>query len=289
MMRADKGSDSPLIGSTRHNPSSVGGRQIMAARQSITSKLCSKCREVKPCDRFYVNRGKSGDLSSWCKACIDIDVRKRVEVKVATRYRARRVAAGLIGPDTQILDAEGRDWAWAYVVFRGLDEWPGYLFGSDGSPWCCRVRGGGKGRLSDRWNPVKPQRNTFGYLHINLSRGTGKQYTKALHLLVLEAFLGPCPPGMEGCHNDNNRANCNIRNLRWDTRKNNHADKRIHGTLAQGSRVGTAKLSETDVPLIRVLAASGFSKTEIGRRFGVSRSAIARILKGETWDHVAEF
>ena len=59
---------------------------------------------------------------------------------------------------------------------------------------------------------------------------SGKHKTKTVHRLVLEAFVGPRPEGMEGCHNDGNTQNNKLENLRWDTRKNNHADSVKHGT-----------------------------------------------------------
>lgn len=52
---------------------------------------------------------------------------------------------------------------------------------------------------------------------------------KLVHRLVLEAFVGPCPSGCEGCHYDGNPANNIVSNLRWDTTKNNCLDKRRHG------------------------------------------------------------
>lgn len=59
---------------------------------------------------------------------------------------------------------------------------------------------------------------------------SGKTSWAAVHRLVLTAFNGPCPDGMEGCHNDGNPANNHIDNLRWDTRSNNAYDKGLHGT-----------------------------------------------------------
>lgn len=43
-------------------------------------------------------------------------------------------------------------------------------------------------------------------------------------VLIAETFLGPCPEGMECCHNDDNRANNRLDNLRWDTHQNNVKD-----------------------------------------------------------------
>jgi hypothetical protein len=50
-----------------------------------------------------------------------------------------------------------------------------------------------------------------------------------VHHLVLEAFVGPCPPGLEACH-DNDVADDNrLENLRWDTRSANERDKVHNG------------------------------------------------------------
>ena len=48
----------------------------------------------------------------------------------------------------------------------------------------------------------------------------GRGYkTRLVHRLVLETFVGAAPAGMEGCHNDGNRFNKRLENLRWDTPK----------------------------------------------------------------------
>lgn len=66
----------------------------------------------------------------------------------------------------------------------------------------------------------------------------GKKYLRVrvagkdryVHRLVLEAFVGPCPPGMETCHNNGDRFDNRLENLRWDTPSNNGRDKAKHGT-----------------------------------------------------------
>lgn len=63
--------------------------------------------------------------------------------------------------------------------------------------------------------------------HVNVSiRG----YPTAVHRLVLLAFVGPAPDGMECCHCDGNAANNRIENLRWDTHLENMRDLVRHGT-----------------------------------------------------------
>jgi hypothetical protein len=68
-----------------------------------------------------------------------------------------------------------------------------------------------------------------GRLSVTLSRdGLGRP--RRIHLLVLEAFVGPRPDGMKGCHNNGDHTNNHISNLRWDTQSNNVFDSVHHGT-----------------------------------------------------------
>lgn len=108
-----------------------------------------------------------------------------------------------------------------------------------------------------------------------------------VHRLVLGAFVGPCPEGMEGCHGDGDAGNNRLANLRWDTPVNNNADKRRHGTHLQGSRLSWAVLKEEDIPIIRTAFAGGETQTAIAARYGVQQPAISRVLSGKSWAHVA--
>lgn len=47
--------------------------------------------------------------------------------------------------------------------------------------------------------------------------------------LVLEAFIGPCPQGMEALHWDDNHNNNHLSNLRWGTRTDNMRDMSRNG------------------------------------------------------------
>jgi len=90
---------------------------------------------------------------------------------------------------------------------------------------------------------------------------------------------------MEACHNDGNSSNNTLANLRWDTPKENAADKRHHGTHLQGSRISWATLSEDDVQRIRELGPSMRQK-DIASMFRTTQSRISRILSRECWRHV---
>jgi NUMOD4 motif/HNH endonuclease len=68
-----------------------------------------------------------------------------------------------------------------------------------------------------------------GYLSTHLCRD-GKMATRTVHSLVLEAFVGPAPPGMEGRHLNGNREDPRAVNLAWGTKSENALDQVAHGT-----------------------------------------------------------
>lgn len=67
-----------------------------------------------------------------------------------------------------------------------------------------------------------------GYLRVVLQRD-GRLANMSVHHLVLTAFVGPCPDGLEACHYDDDPRNNGLTNLRWDTRAANHADRTRNG------------------------------------------------------------
>lgn len=101
-------------------------------------------------------------------------------------------------------------------------------------PRAVQYTGRGTWRLRGRMLTLQSSRKS-PYLRVPLSRG-GKVVTTLVHRLVLETFVGPCPPGMECCHNDGNPCNNPVSNLRWDTRTANSLDAVRHGTNRQTQR-----------------------------------------------------
>lgn len=122
------------------------------------------------------------------------------------------------------------------------------------------------------------------------SKGRGgfgvKTYRLVAHL-VLEAFVGPCPVGNQGCHNDGNSLNDCLSNLRWDTPKNNAADKFKHGTgynVGKGKTHGHAKLDPERVIEIRKRYLTGNeTHRSLAIKYSVHKSTITNILSGVTW------
>jgi len=71
--------------------------------------------------------------------------------------------------------------------------------------------------------------------------------------------------------------------LRWATKKENEADKLLHGTILYGERNGSARLDKDSVRLIRQLA--GVKKQrELAEQFGVAQTTISFVLREKTWN-----
>jgi len=121
-----------------------------------------------------------------------------------------------------------------------------------------------------------------GYRMVGLCRG-GLVSGRYVHRLVLEAFIGPCPPGQEACHRLGLRADNRLSELRWDTKAANQADRVTHGTDQRGERNACAVLSTRDVVTIR---ASPLSQRVLARQFGVQQQSISKIKTRIRWSHV---
>lgn len=130
-----------------------------------------------------------------------------------------------------------------------------------------------------------PDRSGYFYVSVRLPGKVmpGKLY---VHRAVLEAWVGPAPDGLEAAHRDGDQSNNAVGNLRWATHVENCGDKHAHGTMVRGVDQHSARLTEADVREIRRLGGS-VSGSELGRRFGVSKSTALDVVRGRTWRHLA--
>ena len=90
-------------------------------------------------------------------------------------------------------------------------------------------------------------------------------------------------PGLEICHNCNNRLCIRPEHLRQDTRSSNQIDRSKAGNNPM------RKLSDEQVLEIRKLYipwSREFGTTKLGEKFGVDASAIRAIITGKTLSHV---
>lgn len=68
-----------------------------------------------------------------------------------------------------------------------------------------------------------------GYLRVGMRYG-GRRHRELVHRLVLLAFVGPCPEGMEARHVDGNPTHNHVSNLAWGTHSENTYDQVSAGT-----------------------------------------------------------
>ena len=166
---------------------------------------------------------------------------------------------------------------------KNIPEYPDYYADEEGNIYSAKRRYGA-GTFTDTAGTklLSAHPSGDGRKSVVLFRN-GIRRTMAVHRLILETFVGPCPPGMEACHNDGDKLNNRLDNLRWDTRSANSFDAVRHGT-AGGERNGNAKLKKEQVIAIRH---DDRTPQKIANDYGISRSAIRLIKQRRTWQELS--
>lgn len=157
-------------------------------------------------------------------------------------------------------------------MMKVLEKYPDYQVTDDGQVWS---------EKSHRW--LRPGKHRFGYAIVNLYRDN-RPHLELVHRLVLEAFVGPCPPGLECRHLNGNPTDNRLENLAWGTHTENMADRTRHGTDNRGTRSRTAKLTQENVYAIRTLHRwAGYTKRELAQMFGVSFHTVTDVILRRRW------
>lgn len=133
---------------------------------------------------------------------------------------------------------------------------------------------------------LNPYSHPAGYLRVSL-RGKKGVY---VHHIVMLAFVGVCPEGYEVNHKNGVKSDNRLINLEYVTPSENclHS-RRVLGNRVKGVKGSSnhaAKLTEDDVKHIRILLKNGQSSRQIAKVYGVSKTVILMINKGELWTHV---
>ena len=162
---------------------------------------------------------------------------------------------------------------------KTIPKFSNYAITKDGRIWS-KCRG--------RW--LKPGINSCGYLTVVLWQ-YGKPYTRGVHRLVLETFVGVRPSNMQCRHLNGIKIDNRLKNLCWGTHSENSQDSIRHGTFqipnVRGEKVGTSKLTETDVRMIIYMYRTGeFFQREIAKIYQVTQTAISRIILKKSWKHI---
>ena len=141
-----------------------------------------------------------------------------------------------------------------------------------------------KGRI------LKPIEDRDGYLRYGLSRRPNGVLIKSAHRLVVEAFIGSIPDGLQVNHIDGNKKNNFIGNLEICTLEQNvqHAHRTgLISNYARGVRSASAKLTEADVLEIRERYDAGNERQQdIAEDYGIQRESVSKIGLRKRWKHI---
>lgn len=146
---------------------------------------------------------------------------------------------------------------------------------------------------------LKPIKNEFGYLRVNLYKEDFKMKCTRVHRLVAMSFI-PNPENKKTVnHNDGYKQNNRIENLEWATCSENCIHAYATGLSkghnpnkngkSQGEKNSSSKITESDVRYIRKNAMQNGGKlklTDLMLKFGISNSQIYKIASNESWTHV---
>ena len=148
------------------------------------------------------------------------------------------------------------------------------------------VRSIGIGGNKKSGQPLKPMQATPGLRYVQVAMYLhGERRYYRVHQLVMAAFVGPRPPGMEINHIDGDAGNNRRDNLEYATRSENlrHAYK-LGLCDVRGEKNPSARLTKAQArDIYRRFHAGEAKGVELAREFGVRTTTISAICTGKTW------
>lgn len=119
--------------------------------------------------------------------------------------------------------------------------------------------------------------------HDGYGRIRHKGRMKLVHRIAFELRFGPIPKGAMVCHRCDVRSCCNPAHLFLGSNKDNMLDMRAKGRQSRGASRPSAKLTLQQAAEIRERAASGETVRSLGAFYGVGKSTVSRVVRGEGW------
>ena len=123
-----------------------------------------------------------------------------------------------------------------------------------------------------------PSTDKDGYLTVNVCGPTFKKKTMKVHCLVLRAFVGLPPEGLQSLHANGVPNDCRLENLSYGTGVGNWQDRRRHGRGTSGENNPNAKLTNQQVLELCKLD-NKLSYRQRGQQFGISGEHASRLIK----------
>ena len=179
-----------------------------------------------------------------------------------------------------------------YWCRRPIPGYPEYAADNWGDIWTLwRMARLSTGRvvwsLGTEWTKMRKQLTRSGHYRLGLRRPDGTKKNKLVHCLVLEAFIGPCPPGLECRHKNGLPGDNFVGNIVWGTRSENANDRGRHGVRSfRGEGHVCAVMTEEEVLLARKLSADGMLLKDIVSKLGHNMGTVQSAIVGKSWSHL---
>lgn len=128
---------------------------------------------------------------------------------------------------------------------------------------------------------LKSSRSNCGYETFGSTLGS-------VHRLVVKAFMGEIPEGLQVNHMDGVKHNNNLSNLEVVTASQNqrHAIDTGLSLPPTGEKNGMSVLVESEILEMYDMFLAGHSNTVIGDRFGVHSRYVSLVRHGKRWKHL---
>lgn len=114
------------------------------------------------------------------------------------------------------------------------------------------------------------------YATVRMCDGQGGYKDAKVHILVLEAFVGPRPDGMQGLHKSDNARNNRLSNLYWGTPSQNAVDAVNNGDHLDAWAIRDIRELRGRKVLGRIVAA----------KYGISEQMVCDIFKRRCYSHL---
>ena len=121
-----------------------------------------------------------------------------------------------------------------------------------------------------------------GYRRIGLYLNSGKLKNFMQHRIFMLAFTPNPENESQIDHLDGVKDNNLLSNLEWVSPSTNTKRAYDKGLAKVGERHVSAKLKDSEMPLVFQMKKTGMTLRAIGLRFGVSHVQISRILRGKS-------
>lgn len=148
-----------------------------------------------------------------------------------------------------------------------------------------RVKRIGKCTASPKERILKTRIGPDGYCVAFLSYSC-KVKAKRIHAIVLEAFIGPRPLGMQANHKNGIKTDNQPKNLEWVTLRENIAHATRNGLVPSGENHWNSKLKERHILEIRKRIQTGQTQGKIAAIYKVNRRTISKIGTRKAWKNI---